>query len=154
MSINRRTLIQAALTSPLVLGAGKLAAGQAGSASGNNAYRRIAVEEAFMTPELMKAQRKFLASEQPDEPGFNQFWGTLMNEMSLWDMFKEMINAPGSTGMKRAMDLGEGRIEAMDEAGIAMQLLSVTSPGVQIYDASQGSGLAADGGALPEILWP
>ncbi len=142
MSIDRRTLLQAALSSPLVLGAGKISAEQVGPVVGESDYRRIAVEEAFMTPELMKAQRKFLDENHADEPGFNQFWGTLMDEISVWDMFKEMINAPGSMGMRRAMDLGDGRIEAMDEAGIAMQLLSVTSPGVQIYDAALGSDLA------------
>ncbi len=108
----------------------------------NRPFKRIAVEEAFSTPELMDAQRKLLADKPADEPGFTQFWGTLMDSMGLWGMLKEAIGAPGALGMKRMMDLGDERLEAMDAAGIAMQVLSVTSPGVQVYPAAQGTALA------------
>ncbi len=146
MALNRRNLLRTALAGPALLGSAKLTAQSLQESppqppGDNEPMRRIAVEEAFSTPELMAAQRKLLADPPPDEPGFTQFWGTLMDSISLWDMFKEAVGA-GSLGLRRMTDLGEGRIEAMDAAGIDMQLLSVTSPGVQIYDAAQGYDLS------------
>lgn len=40
------------------------------------------------------------------------------------------------------LDLGEGRIAAMDRDGIAVQLLLLTTPGVQHFDAATGTALA------------
>ena len=39
-------------------------------------------------------------------------------------------------------DLGEGRIAAMDEAGVDVQVLSLTSPGVEQLDAAEAVALA------------
>ena len=39
-------------------------------------------------------------------------------------------------------DLGARRIADMDATGIALQILSLTSPGVQIFDAATGTALA------------
>ncbi len=142
MEIDRRTLIRGALFGSALVGVRSLGIPAAARGASATGMKRIAVEEAFSTPELMAAQRALLAKNPPGEPGFTQFWGTLMDSIGWWGMLKEMVGAPGALGLKRMMDLGEGRISAMDEAGIAMQVLSVTSPGVQVYDAKQGSDLA------------
>ena len=142
MDLDRRTLLKGALCGSALLGARTLAAPTRARAATGASLKRIAVEEAFSTPELMAAQRKLLARNPQDEPGFTQFWGTLMDGIGWWGMLKEVVGAPGSLGIRRMLDLGEGRIEAMDEAGIAMQVLSVTSPGVQVYDAEEGHDLA------------
>ncbi len=142
MAINRRTLIQAALAGPALVGASTLGAANKTAAAPAVGHRRIAVEEFFNTPEIMMAQRKLLAQNPKDEPGFTQFWGTLMDSIGMMGMLNEFVGGPGSMGLKRAFSLGDGRIEAMDEGGIALQLLSLTSPGVQIYDAAQGGDLA------------
>jgi 2,3-dihydroxybenzoate decarboxylase len=42
----------------------------------------------------------------------------------------------------RLEDLGQRRIDDMDATGVAMQILSITSPGVQIFDAAEGTALA------------
>ena len=42
----------------------------------------------------------------------------------------------------RLVDIGEGRIRDMDLTGIARQILSIASPGVQIFDAPTGTSLA------------
>ncbi|MFC1862696.1 amidohydrolase family protein [Thermodesulfobacteriota bacterium] len=39
-------------------------------------------------------------------------------------------------------DLGEGRIKEMDEAGIDMQVLSLSFPGVELFDAADGVDIA------------
>jgi 2,3-dihydroxybenzoate decarboxylase len=141
MSINRRTLIKGALSTSALLGATTLShsplAGQAkreaGSVAGGKTFKRITVEEFFITPELAFAQQKLLAQNPADEPGFTQFFGTTMKSLA----------AKGAEGnMERMMDIGELRLAAMDRDGIDMQLLSLMSPGVQVYDARQGSDLA------------
>ncbi len=145
MGVNRRTLIQASLGAAAAMGTSKVggipAAVAQEAAPAGRAYKRIAVEEAFLTTELLMAQRAYLAQNPQDEPGFTRFWGTMMDSIGIWGMLQEFMGI-GGMGLSRALDLGSGRIAAMDEAGIDVQVLSVTSPGVQIYDAKQGSDLA------------
>ena len=143
MEIPRRTLLRAALGGSALLAAPVFGApSRAAPVPRAAKFKRIAVEEAFTTPELLLAQRRLLAKSPPDEPGFNQFWGTMMDSIGFWDVLKELVGSREALGLRRTIDLGEGRIAAMDEAGIAMQLLSLTSPGVQVYDAEEGSDLA------------
>ena len=40
---------------------------------------------------------------------------------------------------ERLQDVGARRIDDMDATGIDMQILSLTSPGVQIFDAATGT---------------
>ena len=40
----------------------------------NPAYKRIATEEAFATPELLKMYRKLYESKTLDDPGFESLW--------------------------------------------------------------------------------
>lgn len=44
--------------------------------------------------------------------------------------------------MDRMLDLGEGRIRDMDAVGVDRQLLLLTAPGVQVFDAATGTALA------------
>jgi 2,3-dihydroxybenzoate decarboxylase len=95
-------------------------------------FKRIATEEAFATKELMKAYRELLAQSGSDDIGFNSLMGYYLNNPS------ERTKAVAA----RLEDLGQRRIDDMDATGIAMQILSITSPGVQIFDADLGTGLA------------
>ncbi len=141
MTIRRRELLKASLAGSALLGTvGSSHATSTPTPKGS--FRRIAVEEFFTTPELLLAQRKLLGGNPSDEPGFTGFWGQMMDGIGFWDVLNELVGGPGSVGLTRALSLGDGRIEAMDAAGIDMQLLSVTSPGVQVYDAAKGSELA------------
>ncbi len=142
MDINRRSLIKGALWGSALVGAQTLGIPAPAKGASPRKFKRIAVEEEFSTFEVLLAQRRLLAQNPQDEPGFTQFWGGMLDGLGIWGMLKEVVGLPGSMGVMRAMDLGEGRIEAMDEAGIAMQILQLTSPGVQVYDAVQGSDLA------------
>jgi predicted TIM-barrel fold metal-dependent hydrolase len=50
-------------------------------------------------------------------------------------------------------DLGEGRVAAMDEAGVDVQVLSLTSPGVEQLDATEAVALAREANdALAEAV--
>ncbi len=46
--------------------------------------------------------------------------------------------------IKKLCDLGEGRISEMDEAGIDMQVLSLTAPGVEQLEANEAISLACE----------
>ena len=89
-------------------------------------YKRIATEEAFTTPEILERYKALLG-----EPGVDTGFA------SLWGHFSK--NAPV---MGRLLDVGERRIADMDEAGIAMQVLSLTAPGVQVFERDEAVALA------------
>jgi len=92
--------------------------------SGNGLpYKRIATEEAFATPELLNLYRKLLASGI-DDPGFNSLWGFYLNSPS--DRPRAII--------EKLQWLDERRVKDMDASGIDMHVLSLTGPGVQIFD--------------------
>jgi len=94
-------------------------------------YKRIATEEAWGPIEIFREWKRVLDSNPVDEPGFVALWRNL--------------DPTGSTGFTgRLMDLGPNRIAAMDAAGIDIQVLLLTAPGVQVFDADTGTALAAD----------
>jgi 2,3-dihydroxybenzoate decarboxylase len=92
--------------------------------------QRIAVEEAFVTEEIATEWAKVLAAKTVD-PGFR-----LMGESVLG------VSAGARAVHQRLVDVGAGRIAHMDATGIDMQILSLTSPGVQVFDAATGTALA------------
>lgn len=93
--------------------------------------RRIAVEEAFVTADIAAEWKRVLA--RPDvESGFRKMGESILAE------------TPGNQLLhNRLLDLGAGRIAHMDEVGVDMQLLSLTSPGVQVFAPDLASELAA-----------
>jgi 5-carboxyvanillate decarboxylase len=132
---NRRNLIRYAMATGASLAASSASA-QLGSDSPMPrvqpaAYKRIATEEAWGTQEIFRGWKRLLDSNPPDEPGFAALWRNL--------------DPAGSTGFApRLADLGQNRLNAMDAAGIDMQVLALTAPGVQVFDADTGTALAAD----------
>ena len=95
-------------------------------------YQRIAAEEAFATPELFALYRQMLTSKTIQAPGF----------LSLWGFYLASPSARATQIIERLQDLGERRIRDMDSAGVAMHILSLTSPGVQVFDAATAVSLA------------
>ena len=96
------------------------------------AYKRIATEEAFATRDQVERYRKLLASSY-DDPGFKSLWGFYLGSTSERARFI----------VERLQNLGAERIADMDASGIDMQVLSLTSPGVQVFDAATATALAA-----------
>ena len=92
-------------------------------------YKRIATEEAWAPPSLLETYRTMAAKKSIDDPGFIALWNRL-----------------GSRGqlVERLGDIGERRIADMDASGIDVQILSLTSPGVQVFDAPTATSLAAE----------
>ena len=94
--------------------------------------KRIAVEEAFVTEEIAQEWKKVLASKFV-EPGFQMMGNTILGD----DPGARMVHS-------RLVDTGAGRIQQMDADGIDMAVLSITSPGVQAFDAVTATRLAKD----------
>ena len=92
-------------------------------------YKRIATEEAWTFPALVKAQTDYLESgDAPDDPS-----------LGMAGMFAAM---PGLQA--QLQDLGAMRIAHMDEYGIDRQLLLLTAPGVQVVRPGEGTALARE----------
>jgi 5-carboxyvanillate decarboxylase len=128
MSISRRNFLKAAAAATVAGQGYAVASGQSSSP-----YKKIAIEEAFVTQDIADEWNKIIAAGSPGEPGFRK-----MGESILADN-------PGTRLIhQRLIDLGEGRTRDMDASGIDMQLISITSPGVQVLEANLARDLAQD----------
>jgi len=92
--------------------------------------KRIAVEEAFVTEEIASEWKKVLASKFV-EPGFRMMGQTILGD----DPGARMVHS-------RLVDIGPGRIAQMDADNIDVAVISITSPGVQVFDAVTATRLA------------
>lgn len=94
-------------------------------------HLRIATEEAYAPPELFARYRKLLETRSHNDPGFESLMGFYLTN-----------NGPRIVQVREKMqDLGAIRLADMDATGIAKQLISITSPGVQIFDSDTAVGL-------------
>ena len=67
------------------------------------------------------------------DPGFRSLWGFFLG-----------TTARATQLVARIQDLGAQRIADMDASGIAKQLVFVTAPGVQVFDAGTAAPLSRD----------
>ena len=96
--------------------------------------KRIAAEEAWAPPEILGRYRRLLEEKPASwDPGFHSLWGFFLGAK------------PRATALaRRIQTLGDERLADMDASGIAMQLVFLTAPGVQVFDASTAVALARD----------
>jgi 5-carboxyvanillate decarboxylase len=94
--------------------------------------RRIAVEEAFVTAAITRQWTLELAGENL-EPGFRMMGQTMLGESAGARQVRDQL-----------LDVGTGRIDVMDASHIDMQILSMTAPGVQVFDPATATALARD----------
>jgi len=126
MTLNRRTFLNnvTALATMGTAGGAIASAGSALAQSGGR-MRRIATEEAFAIPEQTEAMREVVENFSGYDP-----------DIYLWEkILAGPVNRP-------LHDIGEGRIAQMDETGVDMHVLSLTSTGVQMFDADTGTAIA------------
>jgi 5-carboxyvanillate decarboxylase len=91
------------------------------------AYPRIATEEAFNIEELRELYRGFAAGS----------WETL--DARVFGL-QSSADSPVANAL---VDLDDQRLKQMDQCGVAMQLLSLTSPGVQLLRPGLAGEMAA-----------
>ena len=134
MTMNRREflegsskLVLAGLIAGGTIGAGKKAAQAKNS---NRKYRLIATEEAFTIPEQADAFRRVAtgAYSNPD--------------LDMWRSFL-VPDSDAPPLLRRLHDLEGERIEIMNQSGVDMHVLSLTSPGVQMFDPDTATDIAA-----------
>ena len=91
--------------------------------------RRIATEEGFTIPELVEATIRYMKSHD-DEPSLKAR--------------QETGDRPAKTDGWRSQlaSLGEQRLKDMADAGIDAAVIMVGSPGVQLFEPSEGTELA------------
>ncbi len=136
MGTNRRAFLKTALAGcAAAKGSALLSAAQivppasAGAGKpGRAAYERIATEEAWGPPEMFKMYLDVIENGALTDPGFVSMWGRFVRNTRL---------------IGQLTDLGEKRIHDMDLSGIDKMVLSLTAPGVQIFDAATANSLAA-----------
>ena len=97
-------------------------------------YQRIATEEAFATTEQFRLYRRMLADGSIQDPGF----------LSLWGFYLQSPSERATQIIERLQNIDSRRIADMDATGISMQILSLTSPGVQVFDAATAVSFARD----------
>ena len=101
-------------------------------------YKRIATEEAYAPPEMLKMYLELYESRALDDPGFDSLWGFYLTSM-----------APRPVAIREKLaDLDAMRLADMDAAGIDHQIISLTSPGVQVFDRDTAVSLAHDSNDL------
>lgn len=92
--------------------------------TGDKVSRTITVEEHFATPEFMegpgRALRERVAAAAPPSHAASG----------------------GASLIEQLLDVGEGRIAGMDAAGIDVQVLSLTAPGVEQLEPAEAVALA------------
>lgn len=96
-------------------------------------YKRIAVEEAWAPQQLLDLYRTELAAGNITDPGFKSLWGYYLGDSQRASLLAERI-----------VEAGPNRIAAMDAAGVDVQILSLTCPGVQILKADIAKPMAED----------
>ena len=94
-------------------------------------YLRIATEEAFCPQEMLDIYRKILSAPVVD-PGF----------LSLMGFYMSSPSERAQHIMRCLVDLDDIRIQHMNESGIDIQVIALTSPGVQIMDTDSAVSFA------------
>ena len=93
--------------------------------------RRIGIEEAFVTPEIVKAWTEVINTPGL-EPGYKRLGGLVH------------ISPGGKRIVRKLQELGEPRLKDMEATGVDFQVISIASPGVQVFEPDLGTGLARE----------
>ena len=92
--------------------------------------RRIATEEAFTIPEIAQALREVASGPSAGR------------DSDRWLIDAIYGASSKSPLLARLLDLEDERLREMDAHGVSMHVLSLTAPGVQVFDADTACGLA------------
>jgi len=97
--------------------------------------RKIATEEAFSIPEVAQALKQVVRGPSSS-----------LDKLLLKGIYDSAGSAAGYGSMnflEGLIDIEDRRLKEMDELGVDMHILSLTAPGVQMFDADTATELAA-----------
>lgn len=97
---------------------------------GDRGYLRIATEEAFATQEQIDGYLRLVKEGKAD-----------LGTQSLWGFYATSPSERTTWIRERLVDLDDLRIEAMDATGIDVAILSMTAPGVQVFEAEEAKAM-------------
>jgi 5-carboxyvanillate decarboxylase len=137
----RRSLIKLAGLSAMLPIAGSPGKAPAQNATGRKASKKICVEEHFSTADHLEMMLSIYEKRYPVPEVVEQEKYILSDAPFLSSMTG---NAGTGRMMSQLCDMGKGRLAAMDRHGIDTQVISLVSPGVQVFDASAGASLARE----------
>jgi 5-carboxyvanillate decarboxylase len=102
--------------------------------------KKIAIEEHFSTPEHLEQFRLIMKKEYPVREVLEaeKQFSTELRWLAPSTSFKD---GPEILAGK-VLDMGEQRINQMEEDGIDMQVVSLVSPGVQVFEAAAATEMA------------
>lgn len=130
MAIDRRRFVGGMTAGAATMAVSAAARGRAA----RGRVRKIATEEAFATPELVAAWLE-IARRDPaaslDVP---------TGILSIFDNPK--LGSNQDRFRRQLLDVGPERLAEMNAAGVDMQLLSVTIPGVQMFEPDRADAMA------------
>ncbi len=95
-------------------------------------YQRIAAEEAFAPAEMIAMYFDLIDRDPNVDPGLKSAWG----------YFGRHASGRAQAIRQRLQDLGARRIGDMDAAGIDRQIISLTAPGTQVFEADAARHVA------------
>jgi 5-carboxyvanillate decarboxylase len=128
--MDRRDFIK--VSSQAVLAQNLSTAGALTPATTHTRALRIATEEACSFPEVA-AEMKAVA----DRGGDN------LDIEIVRAIYSDKWTGAGESTLDRLLDVGAGRLAAMDASGVDVHLLSLSSPGVQMFEPDRAVALAA-----------
>lgn len=109
--------------------------------TGKKASKKICVEEHFSTTDHLEKllsihEKRYTAPEVLEQEKDILSDAPFLSSMSSSAGTREMLN--------QLCDIGKGRIAAMDKFGIDTQVISLVSPGVQVFEEGVGTILARE----------
>jgi 2,3-dihydroxybenzoate decarboxylase/5-carboxyvanillate decarboxylase len=134
MGIDRRDIIRgmaAVAATGLAPAAGAAEQAEAQAPRSRGRVRKIATEEACSIPEVAARLGEVARTT----------WKNLDIKL-----VNSIYNAPAAAPnplLRQLLDLDKVRLAVMDQHGVDMHVLSLTAPGVQMFDADTGTALAA-----------
>lgn len=139
-TLNRRRFIKLIGLSAAASSLGFPRTGMAKKSAGKK-FRKICVEEHFSTTDHLNKllsiyQKTYPVAEVMQEEKYILADAPFLTSMS--------ANAATRRMMDQLCDLDKGRIEEMDRCNIDMQVLSLVSPGVQVFDTATAVKLARE----------
>ncbi|MBN1628638.1 MAG: amidohydrolase [Thermoleophilia bacterium] len=104
--------------------------------------RKIAVEEHFVTSRALDTLRSIMTGEYHDKDTVAR--ERYLDHEDQWDPVSRVTLDTTGFVAGKLLDLGEGRIADMDDAGIDAQILSHVSPGIQAFNDEDGAAAARE----------